>query len=51
MGFTVIIAVIGHLLFDKTGIPESIFMIVLGLFLGPYQVARVVCFYCVVLFI
>ncbi|MCB2171734.1 cation:proton antiporter [archaeon] len=35
MGFTVIIAVIGHLLFDKTGIPESIFMIVLGLFLGP----------------
>lgn len=35
MGLTVIIAVIGHLLFDKTGIPESIFMIVLGLFLGP----------------
>lgn len=35
MGFTVIIAVIGHMLFDKTGIPESIFMIVLGLFLGP----------------
>jgi len=35
MGFTVIIAVIGHMLFDKTGIPESLFMIVLGLFLGP----------------
>ncbi len=35
MGFTVIIAVIGHMLFEKTGIPESIFMIALGLFLGP----------------
>jgi cell volume regulation protein A len=35
MGYTVIIAVIGHILFDKTGIPESIFMILLGLFLGP----------------
>ena len=35
MGFTVIIAVIGHMFFEKTGIPESIFMIVLGLFLGP----------------
>jgi cell volume regulation protein A len=35
MGFTVIIAVIGHILFDKTGVPESIFMIALGLFLGP----------------
>ena len=35
MGFTVIIAVIGHMLFDKTGIPESIFMIILGLILGP----------------
>jgi len=35
MGVTVIIAVIGHMIFDKTGIPESIFMIVLGLILGP----------------
>jgi cell volume regulation protein A len=35
MGFTVIIAVIGHMLFDKTGVPESVFMIVLGLILGP----------------
>ena len=35
MGFTVIIAVIGHMFFEKTGIPESIIMIVLGLFLGP----------------
>ena len=35
MGLTVIIAVIGHSLFYKTGIPESIFMILLGLTLGP----------------
>jgi cell volume regulation protein A len=35
MGFTVLIAVIGHELFDKRGIPESIFMIIFGLILGP----------------
>jgi len=35
MGFTVIIAVIGHTLFDKTGVPESVFMIMFGLILGP----------------
>jgi cell volume regulation protein A len=35
MGLTVIIAVIGHSLFYRTGIPESIFMILLGLTLGP----------------
>lgn len=35
MGITVLIAVIGHMLFDKTGVPESIFMITLGLILGP----------------
>lgn len=35
MGATVIIAVIGHMIFNKTGIPESIFMILLGLILGP----------------
>ncbi len=35
MSFTVIIAVVGHMLFDKTGVPESLFMIVLGLILGP----------------
>jgi Kef-type K+ transport system membrane component KefB len=35
MGFTVIIAVLGHMLFDRIGIPESIFMIIFGLILGP----------------
>lgn len=35
MGFAVIVAVIGHILFDKTGVPESIFMILFGLILGP----------------
>jgi len=35
MGFTVIIAVIGHTFFDKTGVPESVFMIMFGLILGP----------------
>jgi potassium/hydrogen antiporter len=35
MGFTVIVAVIGHILFNKTGVPESVFMILFGLILGP----------------
>lgn len=35
MSFTVVIAVTGHMLFDKTGIPESIFMLIFGLTLGP----------------
>lgn len=35
MSFTVIIAVTGHMLFDRTGIPESIFMLIFGLVLGP----------------
>lgn len=35
MSFAVIIAVIGHMIFDKTGVPESIFMVLFGLILGP----------------
>ena len=35
LGVAVIISVIGHILFDYTGIPESAFMIILGVISGP----------------
>jgi cell volume regulation protein A len=35
MGGAIIISVIGHILFEHTGIPESVFMIILGVIAGP----------------
>lgn len=36
MGASIVVAVVGHRLFEQTGVPESIFMILLGLILGPW---------------
>lgn len=35
LGLAIIISVIGHILFEYTGLPESVFMIVLGVISGP----------------
>jgi len=35
IGTSILISVVGHKLFEKTGLPESIFMIILGLLAGP----------------
>jgi len=35
LGLAIIISVIGHILFDYTGLPESVFMIILGVISGP----------------
>ncbi len=35
LGGAVIISVVGHILFEYTGIPESVFMIILGVISGP----------------
>ncbi|MBN1683470.1 cation:proton antiporter [Candidatus Bathyarchaeota archaeon] len=35
LGISVIISVIGHGFFEKTGTPESIFLLIFGLILGP----------------
>ena len=35
IGFVILIGFVGHLIFKKTRIPEALFLITLGLFLGP----------------
>jgi cell volume regulation protein A len=35
IGFVILIGFVGHLIFKKTRIPEAIFLITLGLFVGP----------------
>ncbi|MCK4814398.1 cation:proton antiporter [bacterium] len=35
LGGAVIISVVGHILFEYTGLPESVFMIILGVISGP----------------
>ncbi len=35
LGIVVLISVIGNRLYEKTGVPESLFMIILGMVAGP----------------
>lgn len=35
LGLVVVIAVTGHKIFNRTGVPESVFMLLFGLILGP----------------
>jgi len=36
LGVAILISVIGNKVYEKTGLPESLFMIMLGLFAGPF---------------
>jgi len=36
LGVAILISVIGNKIYEKTGLPESLFMIMLGLFAGPF---------------